>query len=734
MKCHNCSFENTDESLFCSRCGTKLGDSQRAQAATETYHMPMLHLEVGATFAGRYQIIEELGRGGMGRVYKALDQEIQEKIALKVLKPEISMDKKTIERFRNELKIARKISHKNVCRMYDLMKEEGAYFITMEYVSGEDLKSTMNRLGRLSVGKVLIIAKQICMGLVEAHRLGVIHRDLKPHNIMIDRLGEVRVMDFGIARTLQTSGLTESGMMVGTPEYMSPEQAMGEEVDFRSDIYALGIILYELATGMVPFKGDTAVSVALKHKTEKPPEPKTLNAHIPDELNRLILKCLKKDKKKRFQNVGEVLSEIIAIEKGRPSTDKVIPDKPPSDVIPRKRYSYFLLPAIIIILAALIGYLIFFPIGQKKVSLSIKTNPPQAQVFLGDMELGLSPVEAEVQPGSYQLKLVKEGFIIREESLEIDSDFENTYDLVAVTPDFGTIEITSSPSGAEIYVDDEVIGKTPVVYKSAPGKLEITAKLPGYDDEIEEIEVVAGQVIKTFMQFETSAPSYVLRIPANPAGADVKLDGIFKGITPLTTSWSQDTVRVRIEKTGYSAYEKRITLEPGENTLNYSLSREAFQLSIKTNPPGARIFLADKEWGTSPLAKTVSRGKYRVKVVKEGYRSKEDLIIVDSHSEKSYDLYKLQKINIRIKVSPKANVYIDGEAIGEIPPMKTREIEEGKHTFVFRASNPEKEYSLELDLEAGVNWELRMFMGTGEFIQVNPATGEGKKTILTPVK
>lgn len=733
MKCHSCSFENTDESFFCSRCGTRLESSERELSATETYHMPMIQLEAGATFAGRYHVIEELGRGGMGRVYKVLDQEIQEKIALKVLKPEISMDKKTIERFRNELKIARKISHKNVCRMYDLMKENGAYFITMEYVSGEDLKSTMTRVGRLSVGKTLIIVKQICMGLAEAHRLGVIHRDLKPHNIMIDRAGEVRIMDFGIARSQQTSGLTESGMMVGTPEYMSPEQAMGEEVDPRSDIYALGIILFELATGTVPFKGDTAVSVALKHKTEKPPDPKTLNGQIPDDLNHLILKCLEKDKKKRFQNVDEVLSEIVAIETGRPKTDKVLSAKPPSEEIPRKRYSYFVLPAIII-LAALIGYLIFFPIGKEKVIISIKTNPSQAHVFLEDRELGVSPLEVEIQPGSYQLRLIKEGYITRGESLLLDSDFENTYDLVAVTPDFGSIEITSSPSGAEIYIDDEIIGKTPVAHKAAPGKYGITAKFSGYKDEKEEIEIVAGQLIETFLQFETSSPAYVLKIPGSPAGANVRLDGVFKGTTPLTISWPRNSVRLRIAKSGWSVYEKRITLELGENNVNYSLKREAFQLSVKTTPPGAQVFLEGKVWGTTPVARTVARGKYRIKVVKQGYQTKEDEFTVHADFEKIYELNERQKINISIKVNPKANVFIDDEAIGEVPPMKNREIEEGTHTFTFISIDPDKKYSVKLDLGAGVIWELQMFMESGRFIQIDTATKEKKLTLLTPLK
>jgi serine/threonine protein kinase len=268
MKCPKCSFDNPGNSIFCSRCGSRLEAPTQDPSVTQAYVPPFARLSVGSVVDERYQIIEELGRGGMGRVYKALDVEIDEKIAIKVLNPEISLDAKTIERFRNELKLARKIRHKNVCQMYDLVKASGMYFITMEYVSGEDLKSTVNRLGQLSEGKSLLIAKQICKGLAEAHSRGIVHRDMKPQNVMIDRAGDVRIMDFGIARSQMSAGLTETGAMIGTPEYMSPEQAVGEEIDKRSDIYSLGIILYELSTGRTPFKGDTAVSVALKHKTK----------------------------------------------------------------------------------------------------------------------------------------------------------------------------------------------------------------------------------------------------------------------------------------------------------------------------------------------------------------------------------------------------------------------------------------------------------------------------------
>ena len=269
----------------------------------------------GSTFADRYLIIEELGRGGMGKVYQALDTEIKEKVALKLIKPEIASDEKTIERFKNELKFARKIRHKNVCQMYDLNKEEGIHFITMEYVPGEDLKNFMKRSKKLSTLTAVSLAKQVCEGLAEAHRLGVVHRDLKPQNIMIDRDGNARIMDFGIARMMSASGLTEEGAIIGTPDYMSPEQVDGEEADHRADLYSLGVILYEMATGRLPFKGTSAMSVALKHKTDIPAIPREMDAQVPEGLSRLILKCMEKDKQKRYQRAEDILQGLDVVEK-----------------------------------------------------------------------------------------------------------------------------------------------------------------------------------------------------------------------------------------------------------------------------------------------------------------------------------------------------------------------------------------------------------------------------------
>ena len=249
-QCPHCHTVNPSDSKYCRECATPLPpqDVTLAYDSSDT-SLPKAQLIPGGFFAGRYQIIEELGSGGMGRVFKVFDSKIKEVVALKLLNPEIAADEETLERFSNELKFARKIVHKNVGRMYDLNEEKGTHYILMEYVPGEDLKSFIIRSRQLAIGTAISIAVQISEGLKEAHRLGVVHRDLKPQNIMIDKEGNARIMDFGIARALEEKGATEAGMIIGTPAYMSPEQAEGRQADQRSDIYSLGIIIYEMVAG-----------------------------------------------------------------------------------------------------------------------------------------------------------------------------------------------------------------------------------------------------------------------------------------------------------------------------------------------------------------------------------------------------------------------------------------------------------------------------------------------------
>ena len=258
----------------------------------------------------RYDILAEAGRGAMGQVYKARDRETGETVALKILKVEISSDPEMIERFKNELLFARKITHKNVCRVYEFNRVDGVAYTSMEFVEGESLRSVLKRFGSVTPRKSVDIASQICSGLREAHAQGIVHRDLKPENVMIDTKGYVKIMDFGIARSMEALTLT-TGALIGTPAYMAPEQASGKSVDHRADIYALGLMLYEMFTGLQAFRGDNAISVALKQMNEAPRPPREIEPSISPSIEQAILRCLEKDPDNRFQSVAELESALL---------------------------------------------------------------------------------------------------------------------------------------------------------------------------------------------------------------------------------------------------------------------------------------------------------------------------------------------------------------------------------------------------------------------------------------
>src|SRR5437870_8456506 len=238
---------------------------------------PGTTLRPGTLFANRYEVKDLLGMGGMGVVYRAFDRELQEAVAIKTLRPEaLAGDGVALERFKQEIRLARRIAHRNVVRTYDLGEVNGLYYLTMEYVEGTSLKQLIGTRGRLPVPVVLTIGKQLCRALEVAHEQGVIHRDIKPQNIVVDPTGFLKVMDFGIARLATPAtgkGLTQEGMWIGTPDYMSPEQLSGLELDARSDLYSAGVVLFECLTAGFPFVAASVYALIGKHLEQSPPDP-----------------------------------------------------------------------------------------------------------------------------------------------------------------------------------------------------------------------------------------------------------------------------------------------------------------------------------------------------------------------------------------------------------------------------------------------------------------------------
>ena len=274
-------------------------------------------LAPGQMFGNRYEIKSVLGVGGMGMVYKANDRELGEVLAIKTLKPDmVQSDSNAFERFKSEVKLARKIAHRNVVRTYDLGEITGQYYITMEYVEGKSLKDLIKERGRLPASVVLPIAKQLCRALEVSHEEGVIHRDIKPQNMVVQGDGVLKVMDFGIARLAsrrKEEGHTEQGMVVGTPEYMAPEQLLGDELDARADLYATGVVLYECLVGTVPITADSPITLIAKVLEETPKAPKDVKPDIPQSLSDLVMWVLAKERDKRPKSAAELHARLDAI-------------------------------------------------------------------------------------------------------------------------------------------------------------------------------------------------------------------------------------------------------------------------------------------------------------------------------------------------------------------------------------------------------------------------------------
>ena len=303
---------------------------------------------------GRYEILQMIGEGGMGAVYKAEDRELGRTIALKVIRPELACNPEILQRFKQEIVLASKVTDRNIIRIYDLGDAEGIKLITMEFVEGEDLRSLLHRQGKLPAADAVDLMEQVVSGLRAAHRVGIIHRDLKPGNIMRATDGRVLVMDFGLARSLQGDGMTRTGAMLGTMEYMSPEQAQAKELDARSDIFTVGLILYELLTGIMPYRADSAIASLLKRTQQRAIPVSDIDKNVPGALSNIVSKCLERAPGLRYQGADELLSDLWAWQ-GKSGATKVLASSTQLRMNRLRELRWLQVAAVLVLAGALVG-------------------------------------------------------------------------------------------------------------------------------------------------------------------------------------------------------------------------------------------------------------------------------------------------------------------------------------------------------------------------------------------
>src|SRR3984957_1419773 len=369
MQCPLCQTDNPPSADHCTKCSTPLPladmtispTAMGTAVSTQAWSVAVSprpsseaaakgQLEPGTLLAERFEILQLLGQGGMGAVYKARDTELERLVALKLIRPELASHPEILRRFKQELILAREVTHRNVIRIFDLGQAQGIKFITMEYVEGRDLKGLIHEKGKFTAEEAVPIVLQIAAALEAAHTAGVVHRDLKPQNVMSDKDGRVYVMDFGIARSLEHQGMTQTGALMGTPEYMSPEQAKGEKVDARSDLFALGIIFYECLTGVSPFKAETAMAMMFKRTQEKATPLVQLEPSTPGVISDIVAKCLEIKPTERYQTAREVINDLEAYTGGAQRGTIIAPSRRISHAPPYQKW--LVIGGIVVVLAA----------------------------------------------------------------------------------------------------------------------------------------------------------------------------------------------------------------------------------------------------------------------------------------------------------------------------------------------------------------------------------------------
>ena len=357
----------------------------RFESPTLDYRMAAHQVNVGEVFAGRYRIVRLLKVGGMSFVYEAFDEKVQQKIALKILKPGLTDDETTIRRFQGEVRLARRIGHQNVCRIFDLEESNGVMFISMEMIEGVNLKEHIQKSGPMPEQEGIRFCIQALEGLQSAHSSGIIHRDLKPQNIMIDNKGNPRILDFGLSRALDTEGVTLFGAVMGTPGYMAPEQGLGETAEERSDLYSVGAIMYEMFTGTLPFQAETPAKLIYKHVYTAPADPRKKNPTLSPSLSKVILKCLEKKKERRYRNVNELIQALRLLEEGKTL---------PTNLVSAPKFRPAILALIIAALAVVgtVGYLSYQYLKKPEKRVAVTVLPIRNQTGKSELDNLIYPI------------------------------------------------------------------------------------------------------------------------------------------------------------------------------------------------------------------------------------------------------------------------------------------------------------------------------------------------------
>lgn len=638
-----------------------------------------------------YKILQELGRGGMGEVYLAEDTTLSRKVALKFLSQSYAEIPEFKTRFKREAETAASIRHPNIIVIHEIGEFKNRPYFVMEYIDGETLGNLIARK-ELQMPEVIDILIQFGDGLRKAHQQGVIHRDIKPSNILIDRDGFVKIVDFGLAKLQDASNITAEGTRMGTIPYMSPEQDLGQELDQCSDIFSLGVVLYEMITRQLPFRGDTSQAVSYARLYTEPEPLARYKRGISDDMQRIVDKALDKDRDTRYQNVDSILADLKKARKLSASVTMqptiLIPQKsyPPKPATHPRRKLWPALSAIFILLLVGLGAYLYFQFLQeqldnkpgppKDVSIAISSKPAGATVFMNNISLGVTPLRARAKPGAaVLLRLQKAGYVTLDTTVSFAAgkemnlavalkpippavisqtpavetkatETQRTPKEPAVkTPQTGALQIVSEPAGAEILLNGQSFGTTPRTLRDLQERdYSLVLRKTGYQEYSLAASVEASKTKRVTASLIVLTGRLIVSL--KPSGA-IYVDGALKKdnvAAPYEISLPIGAHRVKMESPGLGVLEKSVMIEAGgQKALTVDFTKQAALIvtAFDENNIAVRgeIFIDGQpsEYET-PRKLKLRVGRHLISVRREGFSGAEQAIDVEENIEKSLKL------------------------------------------------------------------------------------------------
>ncbi|MGD9488591.1 MAG: PEGA domain-containing protein [Calditrichaceae bacterium] len=686
----------------------------------------MAKKNINSSFIGRvldnYRILESLGQGGMGMVFKALNVKLDKIVAIKILAPGLSMNDNFIKRFQTEARALAKLENRNIVNIYDLRSDNFQWFIVMEFVDGKTLGDLISGRGAFSWDEALKIFKQMLNAIGHAHSAGIIHRDIKPNNVLITENGIVKITDFGLAKDQQYTGNTVTFASGGTLFYMSPEQVRGLQfTDLRSDIYALGITLYEMLAGKTPFKeSHTDFDIRETIVRKEFPPPVSYNPKIPSGLNDIVMKAISKDPDTRYQSVKDLSDAIDYFEsnytsrityntqnseKNRVSDKKAASQSAldyrgslETDILSeainygKSKHSAgkFAATGLIILLLFVIAFLLFpdnipwFKSDPDKAMVAIDSSPRQASVIVDEIPIGVTPLnEFKSESGMLKLRLKKSGFFDIDTTVVIEKDHNNAF-IFNLTP-AADVSLNILPVDSEIQLDGKMISAEMISeLRLTVGDHSIEVSHPGYESEIFQFYADAGKnaplnfrLRKKINNISEISEKYgILSVKSNPEGAEILLNNRFVGKTPFTgNKYPEGEYDLLLRRNGYVDYSQKVVVRPNQSfDVMAALIKKAGSLTISSEPSDAMVSLDGKELKgklTPFTLESVAPGKHDISIKKEGYSGSSGSITVSEDQESEFfgELKRLMG-DLEVHVKPWGTIYIDGKLMKKDTDLK----------------------------------------------------------------